>query len=442
MNPIIYLPCEIKNREFDSRLMVAAHALHQGYTVVLGQQWAFARNTPTLPEGVMLVKTVNAIQAEFMEDLKATGHIVAGSDEEVLAMASADGFLLPVSPRAVKAADVFLANSAQHRDALLGAYPDLKDKITVTGNPRIDLMSPALRRKFQPEADAIRRKMGPFVLFNTNYGSTNSVWGDFKEAAKIAIQAGLLDRNDPASVQRYNDLLAFEQANMQALLDVMKSVANDSTTHRAVIRPHPGEKVDFWQRFTAHARITVVPRSHHIPWLMAADLVVHTCCTTGMEALALGTPAINVSPVPQNWWYGLYLMKHVNCCITDSAEAAQAVQTYLSSRSGPLADQEGYYKKLGDWFPTLNTRDAAKRMADALIAALKARGAHKPVKFTWALRGEAFKHDVRTDNQRDKFSVTPQEVVDGLKYFMTADKLERTFDLKQLDDSLFLLQPA
>ena len=67
MEPIAYLGLEIKQRELESRTMVAAHLLKAGIAVIFGQQWSMFANAAALPRGVMLFKTVNDIQAGVME---------------------------------------------------------------------------------------------------------------------------------------------------------------------------------------------------------------------------------------------------------------------------------------------------------------------------------------------------------------------------------------
>ena len=44
LQPVVYLPIEIKNRELESRLMTACYLLERGVSVVLGQQWAVFLN--------------------------------------------------------------------------------------------------------------------------------------------------------------------------------------------------------------------------------------------------------------------------------------------------------------------------------------------------------------------------------------------------------------
>ncbi len=86
MESIAYLGLEIKQRELESRLLIAARLLKAGVVVFFGQQWSLFSNADALPPGVVLFKTVNGIQAKPMADFRSKGHIVASTDEEVFGL--------------------------------------------------------------------------------------------------------------------------------------------------------------------------------------------------------------------------------------------------------------------------------------------------------------------------------------------------------------------
>jgi surface carbohydrate biosynthesis protein len=443
MQPIVYLTIEMLSREFDSRLLMAAHAVEAGMTVVVGQQWALFNNLTALPRGILLVKTVNAIQARVMAAAKAAGHAVAAMDEEVLAMANAEGFLKAFSPIAATACDLFLAQSEPHQAAIEASYPEMKGRIAATGNPRIDLMSPKLRVKFEDEARKLREETGPFILFNTNYSITNSIWGDVNNVAAIAVNAGVLDPKQQDTVVDFQKNIEFEQTNRQALGEILNWVVAKLPTHKAVIRPHPAETPDFWQKaVNNHPRVRVVPRSNHIPWILASDLVVHTSCTTGLEAAIMGKKAVNLSPNPDSPWYKLYVMGKVNPVFRDMRLAAQAIAQYFQNGGGPIAEREPYQQQIEHYFPNIQAVDASARMAQAFKATLAARGANVDSGFKWEGLPAGYKKIERGALLKDKMTASLQQVRETLDYLRGIDDLKRPFALSEIDDSLFLLSPG
>src|SRR5690606_6089812 len=62
---------------------------------------------------------------------------------------------------------------------------------------------------------------------------------------------------------------------------------------RIVVRPHPAENHGAWQQAaTGHANVKVIYRGSVLPWIAASACVVHSNCTTGLEAFLLDVPAI------------------------------------------------------------------------------------------------------------------------------------------------------
>jgi hypothetical protein len=61
-----------------------------------------------------------------------------------------------------------------------------------------------------------------------------------------------------------------------------------------IVRPHPSETPQPYYELSAQCkRVHVTNEGNVIPWLMAAQVLVHNGCTTGIEAYAVGTPAIS-----------------------------------------------------------------------------------------------------------------------------------------------------
>jgi hypothetical protein len=64
-----------------------------------------------------------------------------------------------------------------------------------------------------------------------------------------------------------------------------------------VVRPHPAENAETWRTAAAHLpNVEVRYEGHVVPWLLAAGVVLHNGCTTGIEANLLGTPVLTYRP--------------------------------------------------------------------------------------------------------------------------------------------------
>jgi hypothetical protein len=73
-NPFLYLPVEVAARELDAKLLLAAFAVGAGYEVIIGQKWLMQRNFGRMPPGIVLFKTLTAVDAKAMQAAHAAGH--------------------------------------------------------------------------------------------------------------------------------------------------------------------------------------------------------------------------------------------------------------------------------------------------------------------------------------------------------------------------------
>lgn len=441
VEPIIYLGLEIKQRELDSRLRIAINALVQGYPVVFGQQWTLFANAPTLPPGLILFKTVNRIQAQNMAAFTAHGHLVAATDEEVLVCFEDACFFEVFSDMAADNCHLFFAQSAAHKSAIDRRFPKLSSRTTVVGNSRVDMLSANGRLSFAQEADEIRKAHGRFVLFNTNYGQINSIWTDMNQVVQIAARAGLVDLSNPDSVAEYKKKLDWETVNRGEIVQLMQWALDNLKDYKVVLRPHPGERMEFWQEaFRGRDQFVLVPRSNPHPWLAAADLVVHTTCTTGLEAALLDKPVVNVVPIPHPTFD--YITNYVNPTFKTWRDAAAAIESFLTDRSGPVTESRRRYEAaLEAHFPDHRLGLATKKIADELALLLRKHSAPPRADFKLKFRPPGFQRPVRPDVLKDKFTLGAEELVQRIQSAAAAMGVPIKLNIGVMDDSLFLLQP-
>jgi surface carbohydrate biosynthesis protein len=441
MQAIAYLALEIKQRELDSRLLIAAHLVHAGLPVMFGQQWAIFRNADVLPKGLMLFKTVNRIQAVNMQNCRDCGHLVAATDEEVLVCLQEACFFEVFSEIAADNCDLFFAQSELHKTLVEQRFPSLQGKVQVSGNSRLDFLAPRGRTAYAAEAQALQDQYGDFILFNTNYGQINSIWKDLNEVIKIAAKAGLVKPEDPKSVAEYQAKLEWERRNLLEIAALIDWTLRDQPQYKVVLRPHPGERVEFWQeQFGQRPGFTIIPRSNPHPWLMAAKLVAHTSCTTGLEAVLLGKPVVNLVPIPHPTFD--YVTNHVNPTFPTWRTAAAAMSAFFRENAGPIVDdRDRCQTNLRTHFPDHDEGIAAKKIADGVLHLLASRGvpAGSPVDLTFSDPG--FRVFNRPATLKDKFTVTQDEVLAGLRNAASRMGLALKADVVTVDDSLFMLMP-
>ena len=434
---VVYLPVEIKHRELPSRLLIAAYLLEAGCTVVLGNHWSMtdSANVAALPEGVFLYKTVNKVQGINMLGARAAGHIVAANDEEVLAFTEYNGYVAAFSEEAATACDLFLAQSAIHGSAIERRFPHLAGKILIAGNPRVALMTAENRHIFT-SADRRVEKLKPYILFNTNFGIINSFWnagGSLNMA--VHEETGAFDGPDREQKKKeFAETLAWEKGNHRAMLALLRWAVENIRGMRIVVRPHPGERAEYWHQMLAgFPNSAVITQSDPHPWVLDAELLVHTGCTTGLEAALFGKPVLNLQPVDRPH-YG-HITNLVNPTLRTPEEAAQAIVEFLSGRGGPIAADKTAV--LETYLPGYRDGTAARRMADALLKLLP-RPVAAGAPLSW--RGTFLDVD-RTEVQKMKFTAGDAEIREGLTRALRVAGTQTAGRVGVLGDSLFMIVP-
>jgi surface carbohydrate biosynthesis protein len=404
----VYLHCELIPRDLDARLLIASYVLKAGIPVVIGQQWSIIHNAPTAPRGVNVFATSNRYQTEWMQICRTRGNKVIAMDEEGLALKDERTLLENVDAAVAQSCDVFAFQDAEKQTLLDRVIPGINGRIT--GSARIELLGHA-RTIYQNEVERCR-KSGKYILVNTNLSLINSVRGSFGKTL-AAVPEHLLD--DPAVLYDILEIHGRQKANLENLTPLLKWLTSSCPGHRIVLRPHPTERAEMWQSFPG---LEVVAGESAIPWMLGADLVLHTGSTTGLEAAFLNVPCLNIGQPDHH-----FIIDQLNCCIHSIPEITVAVVAYLENRSGPIAT----FKTSVGAFEFNGARNIANIAVD-MIREMN----------TVNSTGEWVRQK-RNQVLKDKFSITKDDF--AAKALAICGSSLQQSNIHQIDDSLFLLSP-
>lgn len=327
---IIYFPMEIASRELDSRLLLAVIAASHGFEVVLGQKWLIERNIEYMTPGVYLSKTLTVRDAKMLQRAKAAGYITAAVDEEIPGLIVHDKKFWWVSRAAIDATDLIFLPGALNSNAFVEAFQLPQGRVRQAANPRWDLLRAELRTIFSDQAAELRKRYGDFILVNSNLGFTNSHKGDSKHMVQALIDQGKIDPADRELIAQFDSFEVMETTNRTALLDLLPALAKAFPHQRIVLRPHPSEVGENWQAWTkGFPNLSILREGSSLPWIMAARALVHTNCTTGVEAIALDRPAVCLIPA-DNPAHKRYLANMVNPVVRSTEEAIAAIGRLLA----------------------------------------------------------------------------------------------------------------
>ena len=280
-------------------VLLSCVAAERGFPVILGSRAFVHFEVASLPRGVYLAKSMRSLSNSMFRILRLLGHEIVAWEEEALVHPPPDTyFTVRLSPTTIRNVSHIFAWGQENAD-LLHQYPQLPSNmpIHITGNPRGDILRPEMRPYFDAEVERLRNLYGNFILINTNFTEVNpfipnvGLFVPSKDGQKKSRrgQAGI-----GMSREFADGLWDHKQAILEDFKQLIPALEQAFPDLTIVVRPHPSENFKVYNEIAAKCRrVKVINEGNVIPWLLAAKTMVHNGCTTGLEAYALGVPAIS-----------------------------------------------------------------------------------------------------------------------------------------------------
>jgi surface carbohydrate biosynthesis protein len=298
--PTLLIPVELQVRELDPKLLLACVAARRGFPSVIGPRRELHFHIPSFPRSIYLSKSTTGGSSNVFKNLHRMRCKIVAWDEEALVSLPPETYynhrLSPVSMGYVS----HLLAWGEENAKLWRQYPDLPAEIPIhiTGNPRGDLLRPELRAFYENEALELRRTYDEFILFNTNFNLINAFFSDMN--LLIPDPEGgekpILSRRAKSMGLRQEYAEGFSKHKRAILEDfkqLIPALDRSFSKYTIVIRPHPAENQEVYQEIAATCeRVEVINKGNVVPWILAAKVLLHNGCTSGVEAHAMGIPTI------------------------------------------------------------------------------------------------------------------------------------------------------
>jgi surface carbohydrate biosynthesis protein len=327
--PHLIIPSEIQVREFDSKLLLACLAAGRGYSSIVGSRMAIHNNIVALPHGIYFAKDAAATSCKIFSILDGLGLPIIAWDEEALVYYSTEQFLARrTCSCTLSRTDRYLTWGESQRAALSHQQAFSGIPLEATGNPRADMLRPELRRFYDQEVAELRRRFGRMILINSNSGRLNH----FLPHRRLTPSApGELARRNFRADDLPLEVWQFREKIFHQLRDLIPVLARAFEGHTILVRPHPAEAHQFWIDAAGELpNVKVVHEGSVVPWLLAADVMIHNGCTTAIESHLLGRPTIAFRPV-QDTSKELMLPNMLSMGATTQAEVIDRVRQLVAA---------------------------------------------------------------------------------------------------------------
>jgi surface carbohydrate biosynthesis protein len=303
--PTVLFPIETLTRELDSKLVMALALAAKGCRTIVGHKESMkaigGASTGVVWQGKSLfrAKSSNHLADQLISNRSAIMflhdeggmHQVKAWPNHVLKTHRIEY----LRKRNVNRVCVW----GERQKSVLSSYAEeLKDVIAVTGTPKFDLCLPDYAWVTAAKSKQLREKYGTFILVCTRFATAahSAGQGDpFRRKMNPALWPQSLNQESLADLW-----FSKWQRDVHDFADFVvltKELALNFPQMTVVLRPHPSESMTFYQQaFASFKNVAVTRDDSVLPWIRAAKLVVHSNCTTGIEAVLSGVPVLNLLP--------------------------------------------------------------------------------------------------------------------------------------------------
>ena len=304
------------------------------------------------------------------------------------------------------------------------------------------MLRPETRGFYDSDVNDLRTRFGRFILINTNFSFYNS-WFEDKVGGilKIGARTGAFTPGNDADMQVLQTIYTFEKTMFRAYGALLPVLSKAFPDHTIILRPHPIEKLERWNEFTAGLpNVKIIHEGGVAPWILAADAVVQTGCTTGFESLALGRPTLSYCPFdsPVVAWH----LANVVCPrASDDAALVDYLKRFVSDPAVFAPFRAEGMRGLAPHVAGLSGETASAAIVRALSALADAHEAHRgPLARTFTV-DQGLADYPRSDYLALKFPpLSLADMNDMISRFAAMDPTLGNVTATQIAESCFLLQ--
>ena len=327
----VFIPLETASREDLYKVYLSSRLSEVGCNVYLGSKANIYKLVQSKRNFVYLDKGYHqGVSDDLYRRIKLQGGRIANLDEEgAVDFANNQTLINRYSGSLEQCADVVFFWGEMQRE--LAAFDDVNGpEQIVTGHPRFELLQPNFEFLYANEARSIRQKYGSYFLINTNMGFGNNIKGpDF------------VIENYQSRFPNIKELIEFDNLKATTVIELAKHIAA-SSGNTIVLRPHPEEDCDFYEKSLAGLEnINVVRKGSVVPWLFGAHTVIHPDCTTAIETKMMGKIPISLLPPNSNTELITRLPVSVSVRYNDARQLADDISAgVIATKSGEIVDDE------------------------------------------------------------------------------------------------------
>lgn len=283
---------EMLERELPAAVLLGSELAGRGHTVWLIEKGRFRKSPASFTPSMVLEKGLTTGCLERYRAVRRAGHLLTVMCQEGFTYRSGEDYVeRRVWGETLETVDnLFLWGERQKSD-LEKFLPKVR-YYGVTGSPRFDLLHSRFHKCWEAQEADIRQKYGDFVFVTSRFGAVNHFRRDLD---------GTLERRTEiytgSAQETVNERFTYLRKLFLDYVNIVEQMAGRFPDLQFIVRPHPLESVDVWKsHFQNIGNVLIRDGGSAIPWMSAARCVIHSACTTGIEAYILNRPVTEYYP--------------------------------------------------------------------------------------------------------------------------------------------------
>jgi surface carbohydrate biosynthesis protein len=286
MKPTIYICIEIKNREYESQILLAASAALRGYRVYLGTHAAIYTliRSKNVRDGILFDKSMQPRTRILWNRERVEYYCVLDAELSPVLIENVARKALPsrIYPNTEELVDRFLVVGPVMDKVAREYFGARANSIRMTGWPRIDIWTKHGSVIYKADIEKIKERYGKYLLFASSFGNIRNP--EYTKDLKNADQVQETEMNAFESMMK-------QHLNFKKTIKILKEWDANRNIPPIVVRAHTSESVTVWKKELGRLRKTFIDNSGDItPWLLASEGLIHNGSTAAVQAVFADKP--------------------------------------------------------------------------------------------------------------------------------------------------------
>ena len=296
---ILFLPIEVKAREFIPKLFLISRAITRGIYCFIGDKVAVNRSIKYFKKGIYFHKSLNRNDVNYIKDLKLKVDKYVTLDEEAnYSISNNNQFIKLLDYRSsyenVKNVDRIYNWGNFDYHLWKKKYKLYSSKFKKTGNPRFDILKKNIYSLiFKKEISELKKKYKNFIFIPSSFISSKKKLLEIIKFEKKRI------KNSKYLKEKISSRL-FEHKLFLQFYKLIINLSNNYPELNVVVKPHPSENILDWKNKVKNLNNVYIDSNYDlVPYIAASKFVIFNSSTAGVQSVIMKKKTICYSVISQ-----------------------------------------------------------------------------------------------------------------------------------------------